>query len=54
MTDLSASLILDQNFHFWIVPSIYLDLCDHVMILRCLKRKWVVVEEVFVMDYLHM
>jgi hypothetical protein len=46
MSGLSAkNLILDQKFYFWIVPSIYLDLCDHVKILQCLNRKWFIDEE---------
>jgi hypothetical protein len=53
MSDLSAkNLKLDQNLPFWFISSTHLDLCDHVKILRCLKGKGGMVEEVFVMDYL--
>ena len=51
---LSKNLNLDQIFIFWFIPSIYLDLCDHVKILRGLKGEGGMVEEVFVMDYLSM
>jgi hypothetical protein len=36
---LSKNLNLDQNPHFLYIPSIYLDLCDHVKILWCLNMK---------------
>jgi hypothetical protein len=36
------NLNLNQNLHFLFISSIYLDLCDHVNILRCLKRKWII------------
>jgi hypothetical protein len=38
--------ILDQIFFFWFISSIYLDLCDHVKILRCLNEKWIIDKEV--------
>jgi hypothetical protein len=42
---LSKNLFLNQNLHFWFISSIYLDLCDHVKILRCLNRKWIIDKE---------
>jgi hypothetical protein len=42
MSGLSAkNLKLDQNLPFWFIFSTHLDLCDHVKILRCLKREGV-------------
>jgi hypothetical protein len=34
-----------QYLHFCIISSVYLDLCDHVKILRCINRKWIVDKE---------
>jgi hypothetical protein len=55
MSGLSAkNLKLDQNLPFWFISSTYLNICDHVKILRCLKGEGGMVEEVFIMDYLSM
>jgi hypothetical protein len=47
MSGPSAKILsLDQNLLFWLIYSIYLDLCDHVKILSCLNSKWIIIEDV--------
>jgi hypothetical protein len=46
MSGFSAKISnLNQNLHFWFIFSIYLDICDHVKILRCMNMEWIVDKE---------
>jgi hypothetical protein len=38
-------LSFHQDLYFWFIASIYFDLCDHVKILWCLNRKWIIDRE---------
>jgi hypothetical protein len=39
------NLNLGSKSSFLFISSIFIDLCDHVKILRCLNRKWIVDKE---------
>jgi hypothetical protein len=46
MSGLSAKFsFLDENLLLWFISPIYHDLCDHVKLLSCLNRKWIMAKE---------
>jgi hypothetical protein len=38
-------ILVFSKIYFWFISSIYLDLCDHMKILWCINRKWIIDEE---------